>query len=55
LQTTAQITIASPELSVTSGLAHRLKHHSAGTLTFTIHATDTHHTTTGLSLKLAPR
>jgi 6-phosphogluconolactonase (cycloisomerase 2 family) len=54
----AQVTIISPELSASKGLAGKVKksktgkHHKAVKLTFKLKATDIHHTATTLSLKL---
>ena len=50
----ATVTIASPELLVSKGLAGKVKNSNAGELAFAITATDTQGTATLLSLKLSP-
>jgi hypothetical protein len=55
----AQVTIASPELSASKSLAKKVKKSKAGKrhkpvkLSFKLAATDAHHTTTRLTLKLS--
>jgi hypothetical protein len=51
-----KVTIAGPGpgLAATATLAGKVKHHEVGKLRFAITATDAHHTSTSLALKLSP-